>query len=41
MFDTLSDKFANAFKTLQGKSKISEENIEETLKEAKSAIVLQ
>ncbi len=39
MFDTLSDKFANAFKTLQGKSTISEENIEETLKEVRTALL--
>lgn len=39
MFDTLSDKFANAFKTIQGKSKISEENIEETLKEVRTALL--
>lgn len=39
MFDTLSDKFANAFKTLQGKSKITEENIEETLKEVRTALL--
>lgn len=39
MFDTLSDKFANAFKAIQGKNKISEENIEETLKEVRTALL--
>lgn len=39
MFDTLSEKFANAFKYVQGKSKISEENIEETLKEVRTALL--
>ena len=39
MFDTLSEKFSNAFKYVQGKSKISEENIEETLKEVRTALL--
>lgn len=39
MFDTLSEKFANAFKYVQGKSKISEENIEDTLKEVRTALL--
>ena len=39
MFDTLSEKFANAFKYVQGKTKISEENIEETLKEVRTALL--
>ena len=39
MFDTLSEKFASAFKYVQGKSKISEENIEETLKEVRIALL--
>lgn len=39
MFDTLSDKFASAFKYIQGKSKITEENIEETLKEVRTALL--
>jgi signal recognition particle subunit SRP54 len=29
MFDTLSEKFNDAFKNLQGKGKISEANIED------------
>ena len=32
MFDNLSEKFSDAFKALRGKNKISEDNIEETLK---------
>jgi signal recognition particle subunit SRP54 len=39
MFDTLSEKFAHAFKYVQGKTKISEENIEETLKEVRTALL--
>jgi signal recognition particle subunit SRP54 len=39
MFDTLSEKFANAFKYVQGKTKISEENIEDTLKEVRTALL--
>lgn len=39
MFDTLSDKFSEAFKVISGKSKISEENIEETLKVVKTALL--
>jgi signal recognition particle subunit SRP54 len=39
MFDTLSEKFSNAFKYVQGKSKISEENIEETLKDVRTALL--
>ena len=39
MFDVLNEKFANAFKTLQGKGKISESNIEETLAQIKTALL--
>jgi signal recognition particle subunit SRP54 len=39
MFDTLSEKFSDAFRSLRGKSKISEENIEETLKAVKTALL--
>jgi signal recognition particle subunit SRP54 len=39
MFDTLSDKFANAFKHIQGKGKISESNIEDALKEVRTALL--
>ncbi|MGB0453054.1 MAG: signal recognition particle protein [Bacteriovoracaceae bacterium] len=39
MFDTLSDKFLDAFKHVQGKGKISESNIEEALKEVRTALL--
>ena len=39
MFDTLSEKFSNAFKYVQGKTKISEENIQDTLKEVRTALL--
>ena len=39
MFDTLSEKFAGAFKNITGKGKISESNIEETLKEVRTALL--
>jgi len=39
MFDTLSDKFSEAFKNISGKGKISEDNIEETLKLVKTALL--
>lgn len=39
MFDTLSGKFSDAFKHLQGKSKITEANIESTLKEVRTALL--
>ena len=39
MFDNLSEKFAGAFKHLQGKSKISESNIEDALKEVRTALL--
>ncbi len=39
MFDQLSEKFTNAFKVIQGKNKISEENIEETLKQIRTALL--
>lgn len=39
MFDNLSEKFSDAFKALRGKNKISEENIEETLKNVKTALL--
>lgn len=39
MFDVLNEKFANAFKNLQGKGKISESNIEETLGQIKTALL--
>ena len=39
MFDNLSGKFSDAFRSLRGKNKISEENIEETLKAVKTALL--
>lgn len=39
MFDTLSEKFSNAFKAVQGKSKITEDNIEEALKQVRTALL--
>ncbi|MCB9093149.1 MAG: signal recognition particle protein [Halobacteriovoraceae bacterium] len=39
MFDSLSEKFSDAFKNLQGKGKISESNIEETLKKVRTALL--
>jgi signal recognition particle subunit SRP54 len=39
MFDNLSEKFSDAFRALRGKNKISEENIEETLKAVKTALL--
>lgn len=39
MFDTLSEKFSDAFKNIQGKGKISETNIEETLKQVRTALL--
>lgn len=39
MFDRLSEKFTDTFKSLTGKSKISEENITDALKEVRSALL--
>ncbi len=39
MFDLLNEKFANALKNLQGKGKINESNIEETLGQIKTALL--
>lgn len=39
MFDSLSEKFSDAFRALRGTNKISEENIEETLKGVKTALL--
>jgi signal recognition particle subunit SRP54 len=39
MFDNLSEKFSDAFRSLRGKNKISAENIEETLKGVKTALL--
>ncbi len=39
MFDNLSDRFAGAFKNITGKGSISESNIEDTLKEVRTALL--
>lgn len=39
MFDSLSDKFSEAFRSIRGTNKISEDNIEETLKGVKTALL--
>lgn len=39
MFDNLSEKFHDAFKGIQGKGKISESNIEDTLKQVRTALL--
>jgi len=39
MFDNLSEKFSDAFRALKGSHKISEANIEETLKGVKTALL--
>jgi signal recognition particle subunit SRP54 len=39
MFDNLSEKFADAFKNLQGKGKLSESNIEDALKQVRTALL--
>ncbi|OUR99971.1 signal recognition particle protein [Halobacteriovorax marinus] len=39
MFDNLSEKFADAFKNIQGKGKISESNIEDALKQVRTALL--
>ncbi len=39
MFDSLSEKFSNAFKNLRGKGAITEANIDETLKEVRTALL--
>jgi signal recognition particle subunit SRP54 len=39
MFDSLSEKFSDAFRSLRGTNKITAENIEETLKGVKTALL--
>jgi signal recognition particle subunit SRP54 len=39
MFDSLSEKFAGAFKNISGKGKITESNIEDTLKQVRTALL--
>src|SRR5689334_17065369 len=39
MFDALTDKFSNVFRNLSGRGKISEENIRESMKEVRTALL--
>ena len=39
MFDTLSEKFSDAFKNISGKGKITESNIDDTLKSVRTALL--
>lgn len=39
MFDTLSEKFSDAFKNVSGKGKITDSNIEDTLKQVRTALL--
>src|ERR1700759_1099778 len=39
MFDALTDKFNNIFRSLSGRGKISEENIRESMREVRTALL--
>ncbi len=39
MFDNLTDRLANSFKTLQGRSKLSESNIKDAIREVRRALL--
>src|SRR6266576_5274637 len=39
MFDLLTDKFSNVFRSLSGRGKISEENIRESMREVRTALL--
>src|SRR5277367_2541564 len=39
MFDALTDKFTSVFRTLSGKGRISEENIRESMREVRTALL--
>ena len=39
MFDNLSEKFSDAFKNISGKGTISESNIEDSLKQVRTALL--
>src|SRR5215213_8816026 len=39
MFDTLTDKFSGVFRNLSGRGKISEENIRESMREVRTALL--
>jgi len=39
MFDNLTDKFSTVFRNLSGRGKLSEENIRESMKEVRTALL--
>src|SRR5580693_3369010 len=39
MFDTLTDKFSGVFRSLSGRGRISEENIRESMREVRTALL--
>src|SRR5438046_6900643 len=39
MFDALTDKFSTVFRSLAGRGKISEENIRESMREVRTALI--
>ena len=39
MFDTLTDKFSSVFRSLSGRGRISEENIRESMREVRTALL--
>ena len=39
MFDNLTERLSNSFKTLQGKSKLSQSNIKEAIREVRRALL--
>src|SRR3954469_23109135 len=39
MFDTLTDKLSNVFRNLSGRGRISEENIRESMREVRTALL--
>ena len=39
MLDTLTDKFTGVFRTLSGRGRISEENIRESMREVRTALL--
>ena len=39
MFDNLTDRLSHSLRTITGKAKLSEENLEETLREVRNALL--
>src|SRR5450432_2710310 len=39
MFDNLTDKFTTVFRTLSGRGRVSEENIRESMREVRTALL--